>query len=191
MKFLKASEVATSSPSIKMSAGGVLAEAITTRICCVVLLLPLPPHPSVARNPKHSAAIRTHLPTSRLQLNLPVYQKSRNSENRMRGVDENDVSYWLGATPANVKFTVICVSTSTGLPFRRYGRYFHCLTASIAADARRGSPEMSDRFWTVPSFPIIALSITDPCTRAARASGGYVGLTLLSIMACETPCEMR
>src|SRR5579863_10748690 len=34
--------------------------------------------------------------------------------------------------PERVKFTVICVSTSTGSPLRIYGLYFHCFTASMA-----------------------------------------------------------
>src|SRR5438445_6950923 len=40
--------------------------------------------------------------------------------------------------PDRVKFTVICVSTSTGSPFKIYGLYRHCLTASIAAGASMG-----------------------------------------------------
>ena len=42
---------------------------------------------------------------------------------------------------ASVKFTVIWVSTSIGFPFSKYGRYLHCFTASIAADANNGCPE--------------------------------------------------
>src|SRR2546422_6744895 len=47
--------------------------------------------------------------------------------------------------PDRVKFTVICVSTSTGSPFKIYGLYRHCLTASIAAGASMGCPLISVR----------------------------------------------
>jgi len=38
----------------------------------------------------------------------------------------------------SVKFTSTCVSTSTAFPFSMYGRYLHCLTASMAAGASTG-----------------------------------------------------
>jgi len=37
-----------------------------------------------------------------------------------------------------LKFTVTCVSTSTGSPFSNVGRYLHCWTASQAARIKSG-----------------------------------------------------
>jgi hypothetical protein len=44
---------------------------------------------------------------------------------------------------ASVKLTCTWVSTSTGSPFNKYGLYFHCLTASMAAGASPGCPLIS------------------------------------------------
>ena len=47
-----------------------------------------------------------------------------------------DFLYFLG----NMKFTVAFVSTSIGAPLRRYGLYFHCLTASSAVWKKFAGP---------------------------------------------------
>ena len=44
----------------------------------------------------------------------------------------------LAVRSLRILFTVIWVSTSTGSPFRTYGLYRHCLTASMAAGANMG-----------------------------------------------------
>src|SRR5271157_1334188 len=64
--------------------------------------------------------------------------------------------------PARVKFTLIVVSTSTGSPFRKYGLYFHCFTASIAAGASMGCPLTRCRFSMEPSLLITACRTTVP-----------------------------
>jgi len=58
--------------------------------------------------------------------------------------------------PESVKFTCTWVSTSTGSPFSRYGLYFHCFTASIAAGASIGCPLINCRFSMLPSLLIWA-----------------------------------
>src|SRR5581483_6011287 len=74
--------------------------------------------------------------------------------------------------PDKVKFTVIWVSTSTGSPLRKYGLYFHCFTASMAAGASMGCPLIRRRFAMEPSLLISACSNTEPWMRAWRARGG-------------------
>ena len=62
-----------------------------------------------------------------------------------------DAAFGAGLS-ASVKFTVTLVSTSTGSPLRRYGLYFHCLTASMAAGASMGCPLNSCMFSTSPDL---------------------------------------
>ena len=49
-----------------------------------------------------------------------------------------------------VNETVIVVSTSTGSPFSKVGRYLHCFTASSAAGTNIGFPETTRRSSTTP-----------------------------------------
>src|ERR1035438_9875653 len=50
----------------------------------------------------------------------------------------------------------------TSAPFSRYGLYFHCFTASIAAGASMGCPLINCRFWMLPSLLIWACRTTVP-----------------------------
>src|ERR1700690_2830469 len=59
-----------------------------------------------------------------------------------------------GGLSESVKLTVTLVSTSTGSPFSRYGSYFHCLTASIAAGGGKGGPPPPLTFFTSPPLLI-------------------------------------
>src|SRR5947207_377183 len=60
------------------------------------------------------------------------------------------------------KIIVAVVSTSNGVPLSRYGRYFHCFTASIAAPVSRGSPETRSTDFTSPVVPMSNFRTTWP-----------------------------
>ena len=62
----------------------------------------------------------------------------------------------------SVKFTWTWVWTSSGIWFRRYGLYFHCFTASMAAGANTGCPLTSWTLATLPSLSMITSITTTP-----------------------------
>src|SRR6266568_7786 len=70
------------------------------------------------------------------------------------------------------KITSIVVSTSTGSPFRRVGRYLHWRTASSAACTNSGCPDMTSSDSTLPDLEMIAWRRTVPEMRVWRANGG-------------------
>jgi hypothetical protein len=73
-----------------MSTGGASGEAITIRNCWVVLE-ELPPHPNIETIARKNATTPTRLRKFSPPVQVVVYQKLRNSGNRMRRMPNNDV----------------------------------------------------------------------------------------------------
>src|SRR5579863_6767813 len=78
-----------------------------------------------------------------------------------------------------------------GWASRRYGLYFHCLTASTADCASMGSPPSTLTLVMSPSLLMVASSWTAPCTCVCKARAGYTGATFLIRSPCDTPCDTR
>src|SRR6266496_2082805 len=157
-------------PSTRRSTAGASGEPCTKRRFPVSLLL-APPHASPKVKTRSKAKRRTPQRKLSLQCNLNVYQKLGNSGNRMRArgrlmcphryspAEFRSALYFFGS----VKFSVMVVSTSSGLPFRRYGLNFHCFTASRAAPFSIGDGVFTTfALCTFPSFPTITDSRNAP-----------------------------
>src|SRR5271169_5828225 len=93
-------------------------------------------------------------------------------------------TYW-----GNLKLTVISVWISTGSPLSRYGLYFHCLTASVAALVSCGFPLSAFTCVMSPVLEIVACNSTAPSIRMVRALVGYAGWTFFINNPRDTPCE--
>ena len=120
-----------------------------------------PSGPTGRGDPSRQRAVscsRQERPNLQLQKHLFFLSCELNLSYRCRRFRQPTVSsYWL-----NVKFTSICVTTSTGSPFSSVGWYTHCFTASMADGTSSGWPLITGRFWIVPSLPMMAFSRTTP-----------------------------
>ncbi len=81
------------------------------------------------------------------------------------------------------------VSTATGSPFSRNGRYRHCSTAAIAAPVNIAFPLSTRNSSMRPSFEIRAANSTVPEIPAVFAITGYTGGTFESSNPSVTPAE--